>query len=300
MHQIRGLAWKLKDGEAEASFSDIEKRMLQRLRHSSCWQPSTNFAACVDALDCLARGFGKALLNLRAAAWTPAPDDTGVPTRAVFRNILDRVLRLLMDEQLNPPLTGLATRDGVIVPIKFPALPPANRSRTLQENVMLRTSALYELARGAQRTLIQDLLEEDLVRLKNEYARPSGAPYPDEPSVEKLLGNPELHPKANAEIGAELRIEPKVDFCDGALDTLDGFKLREFLAECYLRFDEYDQMSFPLYYNTGTGEPSTVEVIRVSPEDARSLIDERSDRGDAGRQRRKLAGTALFNFGHSG
>jgi hypothetical protein len=88
-----------------------------------------------------------------------------------------------------------------------------------------------------------------------------------------------------------------VGFCDGALNSPAGRILREFLSEYYLRFDEYDQMSFPLYYDTGTGEPSTVEVLRVSPEDARGLIDERNDRGDAGRQRRKLAGTAVFNFG---
>jgi Protein of unknown function (DUF3376) len=60
-----------------------------------------------------------------------------------------------------------------------------------------------------------------------------------------------------------------------------------------VRFDSFDQMSFPLYYDTGTGEPSTVEVIRVSPEDAPSLIDEHRD----SQHRKKLAGTALFNFG---
>ncbi|EJN11072.1 Protein of unknown function (DUF3376) [Bradyrhizobium sp. YR681] len=64
-----------------------------------------------------------------------------------------------------------------------------------------------------------------------------------------------------------------------------------------MRFDEYDQVSFPLYYDTGTGEPSTVEVVRISPEDASSLIDERHDQGAVAHQRRKLAGTALFHFG---
>ena len=81
------------------------------------------------------------------------------------------------------------------------------------------------------------------------------------------------------------------------LNAAAGQAVREFLAEYYERFDEYDQMSFPLYYDTGTGEPATVELLRVSPEDAPSLIDETGDRGDVGRQRRKLAGTALFHFG---
>ena len=68
--------------------------------------------------------------------------------------------------------------------------------------------------------------------------------------------------------------------------------LRRFLGDYYVRFDSFDQMSFPLYYDTGTGEPATVEIIRVSPEDAPSLIDERK-----GGKRKKLAGTAVFNFG---
>lgn len=54
-----------------------------------------------------------------------------------------------------------------------------------------------------------------------------------------------------------------------------------------------DQLSFPLYYDTGTGEPSTVDVLRISPADATRLVDE----ARVSRKRRKLAGTALFNFG---
>jgi hypothetical protein len=81
------------------------------------------------------------------------------------------------------------------------------------------------------------------------------------------------------------------------LDTPQGRAVRELIAEYYVRFDEYDQMSFPLYYDTGTGEPATVEVLRVSPEDAPSLINELADRGNTDRPRQKLAGTALFHFG---
>jgi len=48
-----------------------------------------------------------------------------------------------------------------------------------------------------------------------------------------------------------------------------------------------------MYYDTGTGEPATVDIIRVSPEDATRLIDERK----VDQERKKLSGTALFNFG---
>jgi patatin-related protein len=66
--------------------------------------------------------------------------------------------------------------------------------------------------------------------------------------------------------------------------------LRMLFGEYFLGFDPFDQMRYPLYYGTDTGEPSTVDVVRVSPLDATAL-----------RQMcptlPKLAGTALAHFG---
>jgi patatin-related protein len=56
-------------------------------------------------------------------------------------------------------------------------------------------------------------------------------------------------------------------------------------------FEVYDSILFPALYGTGVGETSHVDLIRISPLDATTLIDEHSS------QRRKLAGTALGNFG---
>jgi patatin-related protein len=58
-------------------------------------------------------------------------------------------------------------------------------------------------------------------------------------------------------------------------------------------YEYYDQVTFPLFFETGVGEPDPVGVFRISPWDARAIIDEQSD----ARHRRKLAGTALFHFG---
>jgi hypothetical protein len=58
-------------------------------------------------------------------------------------------------------------------------------------------------------------------------------------------------------------------------------------------YEEYDQVTFPIYYETQVGETEPVEVFRISPLDARSLIDESSPT----ERRRKLAGTAMFHFG---
>jgi patatin-related protein len=59
----------------------------------------------------------------------------------------------------------------------------------------------------------------------------------------------------------------------------------------YNNYDRYDFISFPIIYGTGVGEElDTVEVFRVSPEDANHLEGGRLGVG-------KLTGTALGHFG---
>lgn len=54
---------------------------------------------------------------------------------------------------------------------------------------------------------------------------------------------------------------------------------------------QYDSISFPIYYTTEVGQEFTrVDVTRISPLDATSLINEREGR-------KKLAGTKIRNFG---
>ena len=65
----------------------------------------------------------------------------------------------------------------------------------------------------------------------------------------------------------------------------------ECLQNYYKNYDDYDMIIFPVLYETEVGEPALVDVFRVSPEDAKALIDERTSKC------RKLAGTALAHFG---
>jgi patatin-related protein len=73
------------------------------------------------------------------------------------------------------------------------------------------------------------------------------------------------------------------------LDELPG-RLRELLGWYYGAFEEIDALVLPLEY-PDLGEVNPVDVIRISPQDAPSLIDERSEK------RRKLAGTTVHHFG---
>jgi patatin-related protein len=71
-------------------------------------------------------------------------------------------------------------------------------------------------------------------------------------------------------------------------------QVRTILGDYYRGYDRYDLISYPILYSTDVGdEVDPVEVIRISPEDAKSLIDERKP----DERRRKLAGTALMHFG---
>ncbi|MEN3328141.1 MAG: hypothetical protein V7638_2948 [Acidobacteriota bacterium] len=84
-------------------------------------------------------------------------------------------------------------------------------------------------------------------------------------------------------------------FKDDELDE-DIQAIREYLWRYFSKFDDFDQVSFPILFGTEVGESDVVDILRISPEDATSLIDERAERQKAnGRQ--KLAGTALHHFG---
>jgi patatin-related protein len=72
--------------------------------------------------------------------------------------------------------------------------------------------------------------------------------------------------------------------------------IREYIWHYFSQFDDFDAISFPILFGTEVGEADVVDILRISPEDATSLIDERAERQKAG-GRQKLAGTALHHFG---
>lgn len=75
--------------------------------------------------------------------------------------------------------------------------------------------------------------------------------------------------------------------------------IQKYLWRYFSQFDDFDQIAFPILYGVEQGESDVVEVIRISPEDATTLINERRERRNSadGVGRRKLAGTALHHFG---
>jgi patatin-related protein len=85
---------------------------------------------------------------------------------------------------------------------------------------------------------------------------------------------------------------------DGESDAPDAMEVpdairdsREYLGYYYQNYDEYDRIIFPIIYGTEIGEAAKVDIIRISPEDATALINER-EKGCY-----KLAGSSLGHFG---
>ncbi len=79
-----------------------------------------------------------------------------------------------------------------------------------------------------------------------------------------------------------------------------GQTVRGFISYYYNNFDDYDQIRFPILYETEVGESDIIEIIRISPEDAVGLINEREEVRKSSTPklaRQKLAGVSLAHFG---
>jgi patatin-related protein len=96
--------------------------------------------------------------------------------------------------------------------------------------------------------------------------------------------------KANENCRAALNLTAKGSECKSEPPDRQGDPL-EYLAYYYQNYDEYDRIIFPIIYGTEIGEATKVDIIRISPEDATALINERQS------DCYKLAGTALGHFG---
>jgi hypothetical protein len=196
---------------------------------------------------------------------------------------------------------------GSSVPINSKQLNDASSGlRTLQERTFERAKAIYEMASKNGRTELQEALEGHIESMRMLAATAEPGANTSLGGIAKqawvLLGKPRA--AACAQGTPAPAVPVSVEKADSAafgvngkherilaLDSDVGTAIRQLLSEYYLAYDEYDQISFPLYYDTDTGEPAKVEVARVSPLDATNLIDENEQPNS------KLAGTAYGHFG---
>lgn len=82
-----------------------------------------------------------------------------------------------------------------------------------------------------------------------------------------------------------LKRQESIDI-SAATSTPGTSAARVCLSHYKANFVYYDLVTYPIQYGTGAGETNVVDVFRVSPEDAKNLVDERASGNDA----TKLAG----------
>ncbi|MBI3170555.1 MAG: patatin-like protein [Chloroflexi bacterium] len=109
----------------------------------------------------------------------------------------------------------------------------------------------------------------------NKRSKPSSRPKPQLIEKKNLKKQLSSHVE-DAQLGRILK------FCH---------QIQKCLAYYYDNFEFYDMLTFPVQFGTEAGEADFVEVIRVSPEDATRIVNEKES------GRKKLAGTQLGNFG---
>ena len=139
---------------------------------------------------------------------------------------------------------------------------------------------------------LRDLLaqpNEAAMRQKAEELRRGPAGKAIAAIAQELAGMIAEHTIAAAR-ECERILEP--DPADDAKAADAAKAARALLWDYYRFYEDYDFLAYPIFYATQVGdERDPVEVVRISPLDATSLIDE------ARGPRRKLAGTRFANFG---
>lgn len=304
---------------APSALSEVELQMVAQLPPPFTDLPvELDFAQVQQALaaaSVLRTGLAaarNAMLAARRESLHVREGDSSDPASQGLRAELLLMLDLVLGQA---PADGSvhitdAQRQAIAVVLKPEALKMASNSRTLQESVLFRARALMAAAAAARDTALQKTMERQLDDLRVKPGKAGPLPDVPQPSLFEintwsgaLLGAPAFAYQAETDtvVVSVEEVSERVASLDlglaladvALLNTAAGVAMRVYLGDCYRRFDLFDQMSFPLYYDTGTGEPATVEVVRISPGDATSLIDEATDT----LHRRKLSGTAFGNFG---
>jgi Protein of unknown function (DUF3376) len=211
-----------------------------------------------DAAIQVLRRFG-----LEAESAESLPDETQTALRAELRRLKDEFGHLRVD--LDTRLRGLLNEETAQ---RLRERPPVTGFKTSELLAVLPGAAGPEEGLRRAWGLIQrGGLMTPLTELADDLARELAPIF-------RASGN-----------GSTAAVE-------GEPDTAVVAPARRAVAFFYEEFESYDLVSFPTAYGAIT-DATRVDVIRISPLDATSLIDE----GSASDGRRKLAGDQFNHFG---
>ena len=250
-----------------------------------------------------------ALLALRDSWARGAVVSAAVGIDDELRRELTDVLSMLIGQTVPddraPPAVRNVDQHKVDLPWTNDWLQSQSVSHDLQDSVMDRVRQWIAASKGQPELLLWHELKRAVASAR------LGSLGPPVTEVDQLLyanwhllGCPRLEPEVVQRLTrpgtalptyeARLHVDPPLTPAGlaiaGTPEAEAALSLRVMLGEYFMSFDSYDQARFTLYYDTATGEPAVVDIVRVSPVDATSL------RGTPVTDSR-LAGTALAHFG---
>lgn len=202
-----------------------------------------------------------------------AQDETTMPVSPVYRDVMNLVKEInrVVNNIVTEPASGSAILDYFL------------GARTQEEQIRYTSSDRAASPQMGARNISDECVRRSKVFL-DQY-----------PEVTKLFDDTAETLKAHIAPAMREANEGCLELLSSTSTSADvssgAHVVRTILLYYYQNYDDFDMITYPILYNTDMGEADMVEIIRISPEDAKALINER----EMGCY--KLAGMALGHFG---
>jgi patatin-related protein len=163
-------------------------------------------------------------------------------------------------------------------------------SKDLPDDLTAYADALIKIKSMVENKIMagsEDLIEEATLALASHFQPDKDAPQPPIMFLHRVM---DVASKRADEIIDRKRWQASSKAVQVTEDLSLPDQIRKSLSYFYDNFEYYDMLVYPIQFGTVVGESDVVEVIRVSPEEAKGIWDEGQ------KKIKKLAGTKLFNF----
>ena len=264
--------------EARAFGLEPDKEPFTELQEAAFQDELLTFKKTLNELFVTLRHAGRSLRSRHAGKEQNGkePDKTAAEATSKVSPVKDEV-KLLMDQirkkvgEVSPdpdsPSLILDYFLGKREDVPQPVAKQWYRKGSPEEECVVRAQAFLEQNPELldQFAKTADALKENILEIKEEVEQRSTALFSS-----KSTGDP---------VSGDLQIDTVI------------WIARNAMRRYYNNYEDYDLLTYPILYESGVGEADTIDIIRISPEDAKQLIDERKTGCH------KLAGSALGHFG---
>lgn len=259
--------------KARAFGIDPDKEPFTEMQETAFQEELLTFKKTLNELFVELRRAGRSLRSRHAAKdkdkTSPATASKASPVNDEVKLLMDQIREKVRTVAPDPdaPSAILDYFLGKREDLKGSASNHSYRKGSPEEECVVRAQAFLEqhpeLLEQFAKTA--DALKENIIAVKEDVEERSVALF-----TSKSTGDP---------VSGDLKIDTVI------------WIARNAMSHYYQNYEDYDLLTYPILYESGVGEADTIDIIRISPEDAKQLIDERKTGCH------KLAGSALGHFG---